>query len=164
MNTNEAIESLNLKFTSGNSVPIDRALIKREEYDAIKYLFERNSLLTGIDPFSNKQYTVYGTTSSINILSNYINKLEELNWNPMRMHNPAHPGEILKACMGNITVTEMAKNLHCTRANLSRIINGKNGISASMALALEDYFTVISAKCWLSLQMNYDLWVASQKK
>lgn len=29
------IESLRLKFTSGNSVPVDRAIITRAEFDAI---------------------------------------------------------------------------------------------------------------------------------
>ena len=35
MTLEEALESLALKFTSGNDVPVSRAPITREEYDAI---------------------------------------------------------------------------------------------------------------------------------
>lgn len=36
MNQREAFESLELKFTSGNSVPVERASITRAEWDAIR--------------------------------------------------------------------------------------------------------------------------------
>lgn len=40
MNIEKVIDNLELKFTSGNSVPIDRAAITREEWEAIKeFLF-----------------------------------------------------------------------------------------------------------------------------
>lgn len=56
-----------------------------------------------------------------------------------RMFNPPHPGEILKEDVLpdlGITVTEAAKQLGVTRVTLSRIINGKSGISPDMALRL----------------------------
>ena len=50
--------------------------------------------------------------------------------------NPAHPGEVLKDYLGDITVAEASRRLGVTRAHLSRILNGRAGISASMSLRL----------------------------
>ncbi len=47
--------------------------------------------------------------------------------------NPAHPGEVLKDYLGDITVAEASRRLGVTRAHLSRILNGRAGISASMS-------------------------------
>ncbi len=55
-----------------------------------------------------------------------------------RMHNPAHPGEVLREYLGELTVTNAAAKLGVSRVALSRILNGTNGISADMALRLED--------------------------
>jgi addiction module HigA family antidote len=81
----------------------------------------------------------------------------------MRMYNPAHPGKILAEFMGERTVTEVAKHLKVTRATLSRVLNGKAGVSAEMALRLGDAFG-LDAETWLRLQAQRDLWVASRKK
>ncbi len=81
----------------------------------------------------------------------------------MRMHNPAHPGRIIAQFIGDRSITEVAKHLGVTRATLSRVINGKASISAEMALRLEDAIG-LDADTWLRLQIQRDLWVASQKK
>jgi addiction module HigA family antidote len=78
-----------------------------------------------------------------------------------RMHNPAHPGEVLREYLGDITVTEAAACLSVTRATLSRILNGNAGISADMALRLEQALGT-SAEMWLEMQLKYELWEASQ--
>lgn len=78
-----------------------------------------------------------------------------------RMHNPAHPGEVLREFLGDLSVTEAADRLGVTRVSLSRIVNGKNGISADMALRLEAALGT-SAEMWTGLQAQYDLWEASQ--
>jgi len=80
-----------------------------------------------------------------------------------RMHNPAHPGEVLREFIGEVTVTEAASRLGVTRAALSRILNGTNGISADMALRLEKALGA-SAESWVTMQAQYDLWVASKRK
>jgi addiction module HigA family antidote len=54
------------------------------------------------------------------------------------MHNPAHPGEVLREYLGAITVTAAADRLGVTRAALSRILTGSNGVFADMALRLQD--------------------------
>lgn len=80
------------------------------------------------------------------------------------MHNPAHPGEILKDGWPEaITITEGAKQLGVTRAALSRILNGHASISADMALRLQDWLG-IDAAMWLRMQSAYDLWQAKQKR
>jgi addiction module HigA family antidote len=81
----------------------------------------------------------------------------------MQMYNPAHPGMLIEDQMGDRTVAELAKHLRVSRAALSRIINGRAGVSAEMALRLESAFG-IKADLWLRLQSQRDLWVASRKK
>ena len=77
--------------------------------------------------------------------------------------NPAHPGEVLKDYLGKITVAEAARRLGVTRAHLSRILNGKAGISASMSLRLSAALRT-SPDFWLRMQIQHDLWQASRKK
>lgn len=81
------------------------------------------------------------------------------------MHNPAHPGEVLRDGVfegTGITITDFAKRLGVTRLTLSNILNGKSGISATMALRLQAALGG-SAESWLQMQANYDLWQAKQK-
>jgi addiction module HigA family antidote len=80
----------------------------------------------------------------------------------MRMFDPPHPGTVLKDYLGNIPVTTAAAHLKVTRATLSRILNGKAGISAEMALRLADALGT-SADMWIGMQAQYDLWQASVK-
>jgi addiction module HigA family antidote len=79
------------------------------------------------------------------------------------MHDPAHPGRILAYYVAGRSVTEVAEHLGVTRAALSRVLNGKAGISADMALRLSEAFNTDPA-LWLRLQAQRDLWVASQKR
>ncbi len=60
-------------------------------------------------------------------------------------------------------MTEAAQALGVTRANLSRILNGHTGISADMAIRLSEALET-SPEFWLNLQMQYDLWNASQRQ
>lgn len=58
----------------------------------------------------------------------------------MPMKNPPHPGHSIKdACLDplRLSVTEVAKVLGVARHTLSRLINGKAGISPEMAIRLE---------------------------
>lgn len=80
-----------------------------------------------------------------------------------RMHNPAHPGEVLREYLGDMTVTDAASHLGVTRAALSRILNGNNGISADMALRLEAALGT-SAEMWVAMQAKYELWEASRQR
>ena len=76
-----------------------------------------------------------------------------------RMHNPPHPGEVLRDGVftgtGN-TVTAFAQRIGVTRVTLSNVLNGKNGVSAELAerpaAALGG-----SAESWLHMQNQHDL-------
>ncbi len=84
----------------------------------------------------------------------------------MLMHNPPHPGEIIKElCLEplGITVTDAAKALGVSRKTLSSIINGKAGISPEMAVRLSIAFDT-SSESWLNQQLQYDLWRAEQHR
>ncbi|NUE80082.1 HigA family addiction module antidote protein [Snodgrassella sp. ESL0304] len=80
----------------------------------------------------------------------------------MNMYNPCHAGEVLKEYLGETSISTAAKHLGITRPALSRIINGKAGISTDMAVRLSILLNT-SPQFWINLQVNYDLWIASQK-
>jgi plasmid maintenance system antidote protein VapI len=50
-----------------------------------------------------------------------------------------------------------------TRVALSRILNGRAGISADMALKLADALGT-SPELWIGMQSQFDLWRASQQR
>lgn len=82
----------------------------------------------------------------------------------MRMHNPPHPGEIIREfCLEplGLTVTQAAEALGVTRKTLSTLLNGRAGVSPEMALRLSKVFGR-SAEGWLRLQQQFDLWKAEQ--
>ncbi|HEV2273854.1 MAG TPA: HigA family addiction module antitoxin, partial [Acidobacteriaceae bacterium] len=77
------------------------------------------------------------------------------------MHNPAHPGEVLREQMGDMPVTRLANHLGISRVTLSRVLKGNSGISAEMALKLSEALGT-SPELWLNMQTQYDLWQASK--
>jgi len=82
----------------------------------------------------------------------------------MRMHNPPHPGEVLRElCLRplGITVTQAAAALGVTSKTLSAILNGRAGISPEMAVRLSLAFDT-TAESWLNQQVQYDLWHANR--
>src|SRR5437588_10585281 len=81
----------------------------------------------------------------------------------MRMRNPPHPGLVLREYLGDTSVSKAAAHLHVTRVTLSRVLNGKAGISASMALRLAAALGT-SPEFWTSMQAQYDLWQASRRR
>jgi antitoxin HigA-1 len=84
----------------------------------------------------------------------------------MQMHNPPHPGEILKElCLEplGISVTRAAAALGVSRKTLSAILNGKAGISPEMAIRLSLAFDT-SPESWLNQQAHYDLWLARRNQ
>ena len=84
----------------------------------------------------------------------------------MLMHNPPHPGAIIKElCLDplELSVTDAAKALGVSRKTLSCIINGKAGISPEMAVRLSIAFDT-SSESWANQQSQYDLWQAEQHR
>lgn len=81
------------------------------------------------------------------------------------IHEHPHPGEILKETVLEpleLTVTEAANRLSMSRVALSRVLNGRAAVSADLALRLEQAGAG-TARFWLNLQSNYDLWLAMQR-
>lgn len=85
----------------------------------------------------------------------------------MGMHNPAHPGEILKELViepTGATITDVSEHLNVSRKTLSKLLNGRGSVTPEMALRLELAFKKPSADHWLRLQNAYDLWTARKQK
>ena len=74
------------------------------------------------------------------------------------MLNPPHLGELIRESMDDVgwNVTETAARLGCERGTLSRLLNGKAGVSANMALALEEIGWG-TADHWMRMQASYEL-------
>ena len=83
----------------------------------------------------------------------------------MAMHNPAHPGEMIQEMLPdlNIKIAEMARRRRFSREMLSRVINGRAPVSPDLAVRLERA-GLSTARFWLALQMNYDLWQAEHRE
>jgi addiction module HigA family antidote len=84
----------------------------------------------------------------------------------MKMHNPPHPGEILRElCLKplGLTVTRAAAALGVSRKTLSRILNGRAGISPEMAVRLSLAFST-TAESWMNQQVQHDLWHAERNR
>ena len=77
----------------------------------------------------------------------------------MPMKNPPHPGRSIRnACLEplGLSVTAGAKVLGVTRQSLTKVINGRSGISPEMAIRLSKAFGS-TAETWLRMQLAYDL-------
>ncbi|MDZ7828909.1 MAG: HigA family addiction module antitoxin [Halofilum sp. (in: g-proteobacteria)] len=84
----------------------------------------------------------------------------------MRMHNPPHPGEVLKGlCLDplGLSITEAAEALGVSRKTLSSILNGHAGISPDMAIRLSMAFGT-SAESWMNQQSMFELWQAEKRE
>ena len=85
-----------------------------------------------------------------------------------RMHNPPHPGETLREDVLpalSLSVTDAAGELGVSRVALSRLLNGRAGVSPEMALRLERWLGIEHggrADVWLRMQASYDLWQAEK--
>ena len=81
------------------------------------------------------------------------------------MLNPPHLGELVRESMDGVgwNVSETATRLGCERGTLSRLLNGKAGVSANMALALEDIGWG-TADHWMRMQASYELAQARRER
>ena len=84
----------------------------------------------------------------------------------MKMHNPPHPGEIIKGLWldpGNISITDAAKALAVSRKTLSKIINGNGSVTPEMAVRLSIALGA-SPESWMGHQVTFDLWKVEKRK
>ena len=82
----------------------------------------------------------------------------------MKMHNPPHPGEVIKGLwldpMG-ISIAEASRSLGISRKTLSKIINGNGSVTPEMAVRLSIALGS-SPESWMGHQVTYDLWRVEQ--
>lgn len=81
------------------------------------------------------------------------------------MLDPPHLGELIREGMQDLgwTVTDTASQLGCVRGTLSRVINGKAGVSTNMALSLEAIGWG-TADHWMRMQASYELAKARDRR
>ena len=74
------------------------------------------------------------------------------------MLHPPHLGGLIRENMDAVgwNVTETAARLGCERGTLSRLLNGKAGVSANMAIELEALGWG-TADHWMRMQASYEL-------
>lgn len=72
-------------------------------------------------------------------------------------HHP-HPGRFVREYLGDVTVTEAAKQMHVHRVTLQKIVNEDAGISPDMAFRLAAFLGT-SHQLWFNLQKNYEMHV-----
>jgi antitoxin HigA-1 len=78
---------------------------------------------------------------------------------------PTHPGQLLREDILpalDLSVSEAARQLRVTRQTLHRILAGKAGVSAEMAVRLGK-FCGNGPGLWLRMQQSYDLWYAERR-
>ena len=92
-----------------------------------------------------------------------MNNFEHDRVGPMKQ--PPHLGELIRESMDDVdwNVTETASYLGCERGTLSRLLNGKAGVSANMALALEAIGWG-TADHWMRMQASYELAQARRER
>ncbi|WP_447884766.1 HigA family addiction module antitoxin [Serratia fonticola] len=82
----------------------------------------------------------------------------------MTMFNPPHPGSIIAESLEylELSINTAARALGVAPSTLSRVMRGYTAISPEMAVKLEAA-GVGTARHWLAMQSDYDLWHAQQK-
>ncbi len=87
----------------------------------------------------------------------------------MTMHNPPHPGAILREDVLpelGLSITEAANQLGVSRNSLSRVLNEHAAISPEMALRIENWLGVENggrAELWAGMQLDFDMWHARHR-
>lgn len=84
----------------------------------------------------------------------------------MPMHNPPHPGEILREDVLpalKMTIGDLAEHLGYSRPHFSSVLNGHAPISADLAFRLE-LAGLGTGRHWLVMQSAYDLWQAEHRE
>ena len=79
------------------------------------------------------------------------------------MYNPAGPGELLKEFLGGRTTSELAAHIGVSRATISRILNGRTAVTTDLSIRLGEALS-LSPDFFAKAQLQYDMWVESQKK
>lgn len=84
----------------------------------------------------------------------------------MRMHNPPHPGRIIKEAIAAIpmSVTGFAAHIGVSRVALSRVLNESAGVTPEMSIKISEAFGQNSPDIWFNIQNDFDFWKASRSR
>ncbi len=82
---------------------------------------------------------------------------------PTEMHNPAHPGEVLREFLEGRNIGDVAAHIGVSRVTLSKILNGRAGVTAEMSLRLSAALGT-SPSLWFDMQKNWEFAQAKRKK
>ena len=82
------------------------------------------------------------------------------------MHNPPHPGRIIKEAIEAIpmSVTGFAAHIGVSRVALSRVLNENAGVTPEMSIKISEAFGQDSPEIWFNLQNDFDFWKATHAK
>lgn len=83
----------------------------------------------------------------------------------MRKYDPPHPGEFIQEIYLDpfeLSARAIAAHLQVAPSTFARLVSGKTGVSADMAVRLSKVLGR-SPESWLAMQSNYDLWQATQQ-
>jgi antitoxin HigA-1 len=73
----------------------------------------------------------------------------------MKMHNPAHPGQILEHYLVGLNTITVAHQLGLTEEQLCRFLAGRDPVTPSLAHSLAVRFAT-DQDMWLQLQQQWD--------
>jgi addiction module HigA family antidote len=76
------------------------------------------------------------------------------------MHNPPHPGEVLREYLVSFAIADVAAHIGMSDMALQRVIDGAENISVDMAYRLGDALNT-SPEFWAGMQLDYDIYQAS---
>jgi addiction module HigA family antidote len=79
------------------------------------------------------------------------------------MHNPSHPGDVLREFLEGRNIGEVAAHIGVSRVMLSKILNRRAGVSAEMSLRLSAALGT-SPSLWFDIQKNWEFAQARRKK
>jgi antitoxin HigA-1 len=82
----------------------------------------------------------------------------------MAMHNPPHPGEVIREEILKplgLSVSKAAQHLGVSRQILSKVLEGNGAVTPEIAYRLSLLFKP-SAESWLQQQAAFDLWQLRQ--
>lgn len=83
----------------------------------------------------------------------------------MTMHNPPHPGEIIRDIYleaTDLSIRQIAETMGVSASTLNRLVNGNSSVSPEMAIRLSICLGR-SPESWLVMQDHYDLWIAKKQ-
>lgn len=84
----------------------------------------------------------------------------------MRMHNPPHPGRIIREAIEalEMSVTGFAAHIGVSRVALSRVLHERAGVTPEMSIRISEAFGQESPDIWFQMQGDYDFWRAAKAR